>query len=92
MATNTQNAISAVSAIFNVAATPAQVNRVGAGFATQEGRLAEYQTASQDLRAAFLLKHLKAYSINAVKAGDVAIATAQAAASAIAAIDEEFPT
>lgn len=91
MATNPQRAQAIADAVLNAAATQAQVNRLAASLAASEGREAEYSAMSAADKATYFVTHIRKYCVNAVRGRDVSLATAAAAATAIASTNQEFP-
>lgn len=90
MATNAQRAQSFCDALLNRPATPLEINRVGTALARQAGKAAEYQSATQDGKAAILIAEMRSYVVGVVKSTEASVAAQAAANTAVLNVDIEL--
>lgn len=80
MATNIQRAQAICDAIMNKTVTTAQMMRLGSALAQQAGRSAEFDSATNDQKARFLVAQVRAFCVNTVIAAESSTAANAAAA------------
>lgn len=82
MATNIQRAQAICDAIMNTSVASSQLLRLGEAFARQAGRMDEWNTATNDQRAGFLVGEVRAFCVNTVIAAESSVASNAAAKEA----------
>ena len=82
MATYAQRAQAIADAVLNAAATPTQINRVGAAIAVMTGQESHYAALSNAQRAEFMVRHYRSVTIGWVRSSDANTAADQAQAQA----------
>lgn len=91
MATDLQRVQAICDGLVNQVATQAQIGRLGAAMATQAGRLAEYQAASNAGKSRIFLDVLRAFCLNTIKSTEAASAAQAAANTASADAETSLP-
>ena len=91
MATEEQRVTAICDALVNQASTPAQRNRLGTALATEAGRLAEYQAATNAAKARIFLDVTRRLFLNIVRSTEATSAANSAAVAAAANAEASLP-